>query len=200
MDEILRVQGVERGQHVERNVDGVAYGDCPLRHALGQRLPLEQLHGEIQRAVDLADVEDLADVGMVDRGRASRLAPEPPAGNVVEPVRADRFDRDPALQALVERLVDDTHAAPTQVAKDSKMGESVREGHVRGRWATGYGLRGAGTLDAGSGHSLKTLRGVGEPGRRMKTAIPSAGEPFSARPQPGWVNATELSCDVMASK
>src|SRR5690349_22029414 len=106
-------------------------------------------------------------------------------------------------------------------------------------------------------HSLNTLRGVDDPGRRMNTARPSvtccssstsgirvattierlklarpptqsfddapgggpagapapagrgaggknlpagAGEPFSARPQPGCVGATVPSCDVMASK
>src|SRR6185369_5408739 len=106
-------------------------------------------------------------------------------------------------------------------------------------------------------HSLKTLRGVDDPGLRMNTASPSvicassstsgmrvattidrlkfaspptqsfddapgggpagaaapgargaggrnlpagAGDPFSARPQPGSVSATLLSCDVMASK
>ena len=111
-------------------------GMRPLRHALRERLPFEQFHREVQRAVDFADVEHLAHVWMADRRRAARLAPETPPGDVVEPVRANRLDRDPALQALVERLVDDAHAALTQAAEDSKVGEAIRD-H---RWSTVYVL------------------------------------------------------------
>src|SRR5438093_339933 len=39
---------------------------------------------------------------------------------------------------------------------------------------------------------------AGATGGRKRPA--GAGVPFSARPQPGCVNATELSCEVMASK
>ena len=47
------------------------------REAVGERFPGEQLHGQERRALVIAEVEDLADVGMGDRGEQQRLATEP---------------------------------------------------------------------------------------------------------------------------
>src|SRR5436190_828919 len=43
---------------------------------LGEAAPLDVLHGDVRPAVDLADLVDLADVGMLDARLGARLAQE----------------------------------------------------------------------------------------------------------------------------
>jgi hypothetical protein len=64
---------------------GHRLGDAqrPALQPLAERLALEQLHGDEQLAVLLADVVELADVRVVDAGSRPRLALEAPARGVV---------------------------------------------------------------------------------------------------------------------
>ena len=64
---------------------GQRLGDAqrPALQPLGQRLALEQLHGDEQLAVVLADLVELADVRVVDARRGPRLAPEALARRLV---------------------------------------------------------------------------------------------------------------------
>ena len=63
--------------------DRLGHAERPVAQPLGERLALEQLHGDEELAVVLADLVDLADVRMVDAGRRARLAPEALARGLV---------------------------------------------------------------------------------------------------------------------
>ena len=61
----------------------LGHAQRPAPQALGQRLALQQLHGDEQLAAVLADLVELADVRMVDAGRGPGLAPEALARGLV---------------------------------------------------------------------------------------------------------------------
>ena len=98
--------------------------DLPHRQQLApgrrvQRLPFHVLHHDEQAAVGLADLVDLADERVIERGRRQRLAAEPLA---CEPVgfrcRRQQLHRDPALEAGVLGEEDFTHAACAKWRQD----------------------------------------------------------------------------------
>ena len=68
--------------------------------------------------VVLADLVDLADVGMVDARRGARFAPEALARGLVARQRRHRLDGDGALEPFVARRVDDAHPAFAELAHD----------------------------------------------------------------------------------
>ena len=98
----------------------------PAVESLGERLALEQLHGDEQLAVIVTDLVELAHVRMVDAGRGARLAPEPLARRLVSRGRRDRLEGDDAPEPLVARGVDDPHAALAQGAGDDVVPDAGR--------------------------------------------------------------------------
>ena len=120
MDDAPRVERRERRQDAEadrqclRDVERAAFQ--PLR----QRLALEQLHGDVELAALLANLVELADVGMIDAGRRPRLAPEPPARGLVARERRHGLERDGAPQPLVLCRVHDSHSALGQRSGDNE--------------------------------------------------------------------------------
>ena len=99
MDDAARVQRRQRGQHAEADRHRLRDAHRPALQPLGERLALEQLHGDEQLAGVLADLVDLADVRMVDARRGAGLAPEPLARRLVRCDRRHRLQRDGALAA-----------------------------------------------------------------------------------------------------
>jgi hypothetical protein len=82
----------------------------------GDRLALDELHGQVGQAALFADVEQRHDVGVRQGPRDPRLVVEPlDEGLVLRAlpgnVQADGLDRERALDEGVERLVDRTHRA-----------------------------------------------------------------------------------------
>jgi hypothetical protein len=79
--------------------------------------------------------EHLADVRVADRGGRARLAPEARAHRGIHHAGLDELQRHLPFEPLVERLVDDTHAALAALAEDlvlrepSGMGVSVTRHH-----------------------------------------------------------------------
>ena len=118
VDDALGMQRRERGQHPEADGHGIGHAQRPAPQALGQRLTLEQLHGDEQLAALLADLIELADVRVVDPRGGPGFAPETLACRLVAGQRRHRLQRDGALQPLVARRVDDTHPACPQLAGD----------------------------------------------------------------------------------
>src|SRR6185436_9013324 len=103
----------------------------PALQPLAERLALEQLHGDEQLAVLLADVVELADVRMVDAGGRPRLALEAPARGVVAAQGAHLLERDGAAEPLVPGCVDDAHAALAERARHGVVPDPGREARAR---------------------------------------------------------------------
>ena len=86
---------------------------------LFQRLPTHELHDDEGRAVFLADVIDVDDVGVGEGGGRPRLALEAGAeagiGGVLRP---RRLDRHVAAEEEVVAEVDDRHASLAETAPD----------------------------------------------------------------------------------
>jgi hypothetical protein len=112
------VQRVERAQDAQRGLDRLAQRQRPVSQPPIERLATQQLHDDEDVAVDLPDVEDLADAGMVDAGRGPGLAPQARARVIAARGRADGLDRDLALQPRIARPVDLAHAAGSERRED----------------------------------------------------------------------------------
>ena len=116
VDDPGRVRGVERIRNVDADVEDELVRDRLRTDSMLERLSFQELHHDELLALELADVVDRADVRMI-QGRSSPRFPLKAFDRVT--VLQDRFgkelERDVAAQSGVLRLVDDAHAAPTQL-------------------------------------------------------------------------------------
>ena len=117
----------------DRDRDGLGRRQRPLVQAVRQRLAVEQLHREKRLAFVLADLEELADVRVAD-GRGRACLAKQPVPHLRIRRRKDGLDGDRALQALVQRFVDDAHAASADQADDAIVPDSVRHVSKRRAW------------------------------------------------------------------
>ena len=101
MDEPLAVQRVEAVQEPDRRRDRFAERHAPARDPCRERLPLQQLHREVELACFFADLVQLTDRGVVDAGGGARLAPQAIARRGLGHRRLDHLDRHRAAQAVV---------------------------------------------------------------------------------------------------
>ncbi|MFN8091658.1 MAG: hypothetical protein U0599_05430 [Vicinamibacteria bacterium] len=109
VDDAGRVEGLEGGEDVARHREGLVRRQRAAREPGRERFAGEQLHRDEEAPGVLADLVDLADVRVVDRGRRPGLAAETPAGRLVG--LGDRLHRDAPAEALVLGGEDDAHAA-----------------------------------------------------------------------------------------
>ena len=127
MHETAPVQRRQRRQHAERDRQGVGHAQRAAPEAVAQRLALEELHGNEQRAGVLADFVNLADVRMVDaRGRPG-FAPEALPRRLVVCRRRHRFYRHDTLEPFVACGIDDAHAAFPELAGDGVVADAGRK-------------------------------------------------------------------------
>ena len=83
---------------------------------------MQQLHRDEALPVPFVDVEDGADVGMIQRRGQPRLALETPDRvHVPRQRRRQELDCDRPRQPRVLRLVDDAHAAAAERADDVEV-------------------------------------------------------------------------------
>ena len=102
---------------------------------MSERPALDILEGQIGPAVRLADLEDLHDVRMLQRGdRLGFTAKTLAFGSAGVSARQDHLQRHQAVQVLLTGLVDHPHAAPAQLALDfvTRHRMSHRGGRRRG--------------------------------------------------------------------
>jgi hypothetical protein len=125
VDDPLAVRLVERIGDLTGDVERLFDRQRTFVEPLAQRFPVEVLHHQVRRAVSVADVVEGADVRVVQRGDALRLAIEPrlELGIVGQPSRQD-LDGDGALEPRVAGLVDLAHAACPERADDLVRTES----------------------------------------------------------------------------
>jgi hypothetical protein len=119
-----RVQRLQGREDAEADGQGLGDAQRPALEALGERLPLQQLHGDEHLPAVLADLVDLADVRVVDRGRGPGLAPEPGPRRLVARER-HRLHGDRAPEHLVVREVDDPHPALAELAGDGVVRDAA---------------------------------------------------------------------------
>ena len=91
LHDLSLVQRLEGTEHREHHRQRLRHRNRSLLEPRRERPSLEQLHREIELPVGFGDVEELADVGMVDRGRCACLPPEAVAGRRVTPAVEDRL-------------------------------------------------------------------------------------------------------------
>ncbi len=108
---------------------GIA-ADAVGEQALEQRVQThaaDVLHDKVVVPVLLANAEDRHDVGVVELGRGARLALEPlaPAG-VEQAVARQDLDRDTSREGCLLGLVDDAHAAASELAHDAEVAQAVK--------------------------------------------------------------------------
>ena len=127
MDDGAVVQRLQRGQHRDRDADGLRRRNRPLLEPVGERLAVEQLHRQERIAFVLANLVELADVRVADGRRRPRLAHEPIA-HVRIGRRQDGLERDGAVQHLVDRFVDHAHAAAAEQADDAIVPDAIGGG------------------------------------------------------------------------
>ena len=109
VDDALLVRGFERIGDLARDGERLLERNRALLDPLGERLALDQLHDQVVRA----DVEQRADIGMVQRGDGARLALEA----VAEPLGGD-LHRHFAVQAGIGGAIDLAHAARADLFED----------------------------------------------------------------------------------
>ncbi len=131
------------------------------RNQLVERVTGNPLHRNEVNAVDLADVVDGDDVGMVQRRSRFRFLHEAMlAFGVGNPLRGQHFDGDKAVKVSVPRLVDNAHSSLAQLLDDVVVRNGSTDHFKVGgfRVASSYGrCRGQSTnRRTGSGRLLQT--------------------------------------------
>jgi hypothetical protein len=103
-----------------------------LPQQLVEPLAIDELHGVVGGAADLADVEDRHDVGVVQTRRRPRLTQEP-LQRSCPARRADRqhLQGHPFVQRQVYRLVDHPHPAAGDLPLQAIAAERLAGGQPR---------------------------------------------------------------------
>src|SRR3990170_7521088 len=89
---------------------GVRSATKTRRSAIVQRSAFDQLHHDVGRVLDLADVVDGDDVGMVELGGGLRLMHQPRPPGSAQAGFAQYLDRHVTLELLVAGAVDGGHS------------------------------------------------------------------------------------------
>jgi hypothetical protein len=97
---------------VNGELEQVVERQGPIADAVLQRLAVEQFHDQEPLTVVLADVEERADVRVVERGGDARLALEAVHRLLIaRQLRRQDLDRDLPAEARVLGAIDDAHPA-----------------------------------------------------------------------------------------
>jgi len=97
-------------------LEGLADGDGPSSDRICQGPAVHEFHGDEVDAVNLVDVVDVNNIGMIDcRGRLGFLHEAPLPIRVGYGFCWQNLDRDIAVQVRVAGLVDHAHAALTEL-------------------------------------------------------------------------------------
>jgi hypothetical protein len=111
MHDATRVHRLQRGQDAQADLSASLTAIGPRATRAAEGLAIEQLHDDEELLALLAQLVDLADVGVTDAGGRSGLADEPVTEGRVPAERPNPLDRHQATQPFVPSLVDHSHAA-----------------------------------------------------------------------------------------
>ena len=120
VDDAARVGGIQRVGDVNAQFQEVVDGQGPLADAMLQRPAVEQLHHEEPLAVVLADVEERADVGVIQRRGDACLALEAfDRLRIARQLRREEFDGNLPAEPRVLGAIDHSHAAAAEFFDDA---------------------------------------------------------------------------------
>ncbi len=124
----LRVRRVEAVGDLDADLQELRDLDGPDGDAVLEGLALEQFHGDERPVLELPDVVNGADVGMVERRCRARFAAEPldrlgVPGDVVR----EELQRDVPAEPCVPGLVDHAHPAAAELFQDGVVGDGAAE-------------------------------------------------------------------------
>ena len=114
MDDALTVRRVQRLADLDPVGDRLFDRDRP-----GNRLALDELHHQVAAAFVLTDIEERADVGMVQGRDGVRLAFEPLGERTLQ-----RLDRDVPIETDIVSAIDIAHSARSGLFLDLVWTES----------------------------------------------------------------------------
>src|ERR1043165_6461104 len=122
MDEPLFVRDGERPGDLDGVVDGLRQRErrrIVVAEGLAQRLAFEQLHDDVRRALERADVVDRDEAGMAERARGARLLLESPHAVVARRISfGEDFDRDVTPDPLIAGTPHFPHSTCADVCKN----------------------------------------------------------------------------------
>jgi hypothetical protein len=110
------VQGAQGRERFPPQTKGFGHREGTALQPLGEGLALEQLHGDEEPSRVLADLEDLARMGMADAGGGAGFAPKALAGLLIGV--GDGLEGEAPAQARVFGRVDDAHAPLSELVQD----------------------------------------------------------------------------------
>ncbi len=132
MDDSLGMAGGQRVGNLDAHVEHLLDIHGLAVHEIAKALAFELLHDDVGLAVEVADIVDGADVGMIQLRGDARLTQEALQRLViVEQVVRDELQRDAAAKASVFRLVYHPHSTATQLAQNVIVGNGLAD-HVDG--------------------------------------------------------------------
>lgn len=103
----------------------------PFRKAGGQRFALQQLHGDEVPAVNLVDVVNDADIGVIEGRGSLRFTLKPLQGvRILRQVVGQEFQRHQAAEPGVLGFIDDTHPAGPEFIQDAVMRDGLADYRV----------------------------------------------------------------------
>ena len=130
-DAVLR-RMAERGCGLDEHAPDLRDGEAPaLAEPLGERLPAQELHREVDDAPRPADPVDRNDVGVLEPARGPRLALEAFHEVRIERQReGEHLQGDLPIQPALDRAEDDRHPAAPDLLDDLELGGERRPDDV----------------------------------------------------------------------
>src|SRR5579871_2072661 len=123
MNDILTVGCVQRVCHLDTERERSRDIDRLTSDGLAEGFPIEQLHHQKWMALRLTDVENRANIGMIDRRSSACLSLKTAERlRVSSHFRRQKLESHEAVQADVLGLVNHAHSAAAQLLDDAVMG------------------------------------------------------------------------------
>ena len=101
-------------EHLDDLTPGPAFRVCPSL----QRAAIDEFGDQVLLTLELADIVDREDVGMIQRRHRLGLALETPSRGRVGPFISEEFDRGGTIELRVECAVHDPHATVANEGDD----------------------------------------------------------------------------------
>ena len=170
VDDSLPVRAAQRIGDLSAVSYDLFHGERTFQQPIGQRLPLDQLHDEELALVLSPDIEERADVRVIERRDCPRLALEAGAELLVHGESpGENLDRHIAAEARVAASIHFAHPASTEGRNDFVRADAAagQEGHLTSllqelsRRRSGPGLRLPASLTGSAGQVFKVDRWVG---------------------------------------
>src|SRR5439155_12077752 len=126
VDDSLGVGGFQSIEYLDAKIQEFVRRDGPFLDSLLQGLALQALHDDEGAAILVADVENRADVRVIQGGSGARLPLEPAERlRISRDFLGQKLEGHEPVQANVFGLVDHAHSAPAQLLDDAVMRDGL---------------------------------------------------------------------------